>query len=304
VVAAVLGLGGALLFGASDFVGGIASRMTSPLKVTAFSALTGLVLLSVATALFGGTWSTDAVVIGALSGVAVGGALALLYTSLAIGPMSVLSPLTGLISAVVPMTAGLLTGDRLDMFGYLALALALFAVLLLGLSPEKSVQRPSAKGLSCAVGAGLLFGAFLILLDLTPPDSGLIPLAFSRAANACVMGLAILVMVVLARNRQAPALPGPDAVPQGMRFLADQEGVPSWRVGLKLAIACGLIDSLANTLQLFGLRFGELSVMSVLNAMYPAGTIILAAILLRERITRMQSIGLALALIAAVLFAV
>lgn len=304
MVAAVLGLGGALLFGASDFVGGIASRMTSPLKVTAFSALTGLVLLSVATALFGGTWSTDAVVIGALSGVAVGGALALLYTSLAIGPMSVLSPLTGLISAVVPMTAGLLTGDRLDMFGYLALALALFAVLLLGLSPEKSVQRPSAKGLSCAVGAGLLFGTFLILLDLTPPDSGLIPLVFSRAANACVMGLAILVMVVLARNRQAPALPGPDAVPQGMRFLADQEGVPSWRVGLKLAIACGVIDSLANTLQLLGLRFGELSVMSVLNAMYPAGTIILAAILLRERITRMQSIGLALALIAAVLFAV
>lgn len=304
MVTVVLGLGGALLFGASDFVGGIASRMTSPLKVTAFSALTGLVLLSVATAIFGGVWSSGAVAIGALSGVAVGGALALLYTSLAIGPMSVLSPLTGLISAVVPMAAGLLTGDRLDTFGYLALALALFAVLLLGFSPKRSAQRLSAKGLSCAIGAGVLFGSFLILIDLTPADSGLIPLVFSRAANASVMGLGILVMFVLARSRQAPALPRPDAVPPGMRFLADREGLPSWRVGLKLAIACGLIDSLANTLQLLGLRLGELSVMSVLNAMYPAGTIILAAILLRERITRLQSIGLALALVAAVLFAV
>src|SRR5690606_6072370 len=152
------------------------------------------------------------------------------------------------------------------------------------------VQRPSAKGLSCAVGAGLLFGAFLILIDLTPPDSGLIPLVFSRAANACVMGLAMLLMVALARNRRGPALRRPDAVPPGMRFLADREGLPSWRIGLKLAIACGVIDSLANTLQLLGLRLGELSVMSVLNAMYPAGTIILASLLLRERITRVQSI--------------
>src|SRR5690554_2452787 len=158
----VLGLGGALLFGASDFIGGIASRVTSPLKVTAVSALTGLVLLSTALAFTGGAWSTEAVAYGALSGVAVGIALALLYTSLAIGPMSILSPLTGLVSALVPMSAGLLRGEQLGLLGYLALGVALVAVVLIGFSPEKAARRPSAKGLITATGAGFMFGVFLI----------------------------------------------------------------------------------------------------------------------------------------------
>ena len=303
MITVFLGLGGALLFGASDFIGGIASRVTSPLKVTALSALTGLVLLGTALAITGGAWSAEAVLFGLLSGIAVGSALALLYKSLAIGPMSILSPLTGLISALVPMTAGLLRGERLGLVGYLALALALFAVLLIGLSPGKAAQRPSALGLATAAGAGTLFGVFLILIDITPADSGLIPLVFSRAASATVMGLAILWMIGVSRSRRLVKQPGADAVPSSMRFLADPLGTPSWRVGMKLAIACGVIDSVANTLQLLGLRVGELSVMSVLNAMYPAGTIILAALVMQERVTRLQLVGLTLALVAAVMLA-
>jgi drug/metabolite transporter (DMT)-like permease len=299
----VLGLGGALLFGASDFIGGIASRVTSPLKVTAISALTGLVLLSTGLMLTGGVWSAEAVAYGALSGVAVGIALALLYTSLAIGPMSILSPLTGLVSALVPMSAGLLRGEQLGLLGYLALGIALVAVVLIGFSPEKATQRPSAKGLITATGAGFMFGVFLILIHATPTDSGLIPLVFSRAANATIMGAAILGMIALSRLRPVTAQDPDAVVPRGMRNLADRPGAPSWRVGIKLAIACGIIDSIANTLQLLGLRVGELSVMSVLNAMYPAGTILLAALVTRERITPLQGVGLGLALLAAVLFA-
>ena len=74
-------------------------------------------------------------------------------------------------------------------------------------------------------------------------------------------------------------------------------------MGIRLAIACGIIDSIANTLQLLGLRVGEISVVSVLNAMYPAGTILLAALVMRERITPLQGVGLGLALLAAALFA-
>ena len=154
-----------------------------------------------------------------------------------------------------------------------------------------------------ATGAGIMFGVFLILIDITPDDSGLIPLVFSRAASASLMGLAILGMLAMSRSRGMRKQPSVDAVPGSMRLLADPLGTPSWRVGLKLAVTCGVIDSIANTLQLLGLRVGELSVMSVLNAMYPAGTIILAAVIMRERITPLQFAGLALALLAAVLFA-
>lgn len=74
---------------------------------------------------------------------------------------------------------------------------------------------------------------------------------------------------------------------------------PGWRAGFWVAVACGMIDATANVLLLFGLRIGELTVMSVLTALYPAGTIILAAIVLRERIAPVQVVGLVLALIAA-----
>jgi drug/metabolite transporter (DMT)-like permease len=110
-------------------------------------------------------------------------------------------------------------------------------------------------------------------------------------------------MIALSRLRPVTTQDPAAAVPRGMHYLADRPGTPSWRVGIKLAIACGFIDSIANTLQLLGLRVGELSVMSVLNAMYPAGTILLAALVMRERITPLQGVGLALALVAAGLFA-
>ena len=74
---------------------------------------------------------------------------------------------------------------------------------------------------------------------------------------------------------------------------------PGWRAGLWLAVVCGAIDASANAVLLLGLRIGELTVMSVLTALYPAGTIILAAVVLRERIAPVQVVGLVLALIAA-----
>lgn len=302
MITVLLGLGGAVLFGASDFIGGIASRVTSPLKVTAVSALTGLLLLSSALAITGGSWSREAVLFGALSGMAVGIALALLYASLAIGPMSILSPLTGVASAVVPMTAGLLRGEQLGPVGYLALAAALIAVALIGFSPD-GIARPSVTGLVTATGAGIMFGAFLILIDLTPSDSGLIPLVFARAAMASLMALVILGMVVMRAPRRITPSAHAEAIPSSMRFLASPAGAPSWKVGLRLAVACGVVDAVANTLQLAGLRAGDLSVMSVLNAMYPVGTIILAALVMRERVTPLQGVGLILALLAGALFA-
>jgi len=286
MLAAVLAFSSALVFGAADFLGGIASTRISALRVTAIAAVSGLVLASVAMPIVGGEWSADAVLFGALSGVSGAIAITLLYACLAIGPMSILSPLTGLVTAVVPMTVGILGGERMTAIGYAALALALAAVVLVGFVPERNAVRPTARGVVMAIGSGVGFGTILILLHLTPGDSGLAPIIVNRAVNAGLMFASVAVLAVIGRRR---------------RLTTPTRG---WRPGLVLAIACGFVDVVANTGILLGLRLGELSVVAVLTAMYPAGTIILAAIVLRERIAIVQYIGLALALTAAALFAV
>lgn len=338
----VLGLAGALVYGAADFFGGLAARRISALRVTALAALSGVVLLAVVAAIVGGEWSREALVWGALSGVTGAGAIALLYACLAIGPMSILSPLTAVISAIVPMTWGLATGERLGAIAYPALGLALIAVLLVGFVPEKGAVRPSLRGLLMATGSGILIGSFYILIDQTPDDSGFIPLVANRVVNASIMISIIVVLAVVAGRRHISARDAPLAVfegthgaPHALRNTDERHDAatrarlgsasPSWearsnsrpgatllrasaaalsggwRSGFWLAVGCGVLDAAANAIVLLGLRLGDLTVVSVLTALYPAGTILLAAIVLRERIGRLQWVGLALALAASAL---
>ena len=101
----LVGLVSALTYGFADFLGGIASKRISPIRVTAIGALSGLVVLLAAAPLIGGRWSWEAVLYGGISGVTGAVAITLLYACLAIGPMSILSPLTALVSAFVPLMA-------------------------------------------------------------------------------------------------------------------------------------------------------------------------------------------------------
>jgi drug/metabolite transporter (DMT)-like permease len=309
MLTAVIGLAGALVYGSADFLGGLAARRISPLRVTAISAFAGLAGLLVAFLFVGGRWSAAAVGWGALSGVTGAIAISLLYACLALGPMSILSPLTAVVSAVVPMTWGLLGGDTLAPIGYVALGIALVAVVLVGFVPEKGAARPSLRGILMAVGSGAMIGAFFILIDQTPDDSGLVPLLVNRAVAGLLVLAAVGVVAIGARRRgmRVAALVGAGGVAAddrpAPRDSADSVG-SGWRPGLPLAVACGLVDAVANVLLLVGIRIGDLSVISVLTAMYPAGTIILAAVVLRERIAPVQWVGLILALIAAGMLAV
>ena len=283
--AALLGLISALVYGSADFVGGVASRRIGPVRTTATGAVSGLALLLLALPFVGGVWSPSALGWGALSGAVGTLAVGLLYACLAIGPMSILSPLTALVSAVVPLIWGLVGGDRFAVIGYVALGLALVAVVLVGFVPERGAVRPSGRALLMAVAAGTLIGVFLILLDQTPADSGLVPLVANRAVNGAIMWTVVGILVLRARRRGAV-------------------GPAFTRAGAALAIGAGALDASANVLILLGLRVGELSTMSVLVALYPAGTILLAALVLRERIAPVQWVGLVLAITAAGMLAV
>ncbi|MEB0004887.1 MULTISPECIES: EamA family transporter [unclassified Cryobacterium] len=320
MLTALVGLAGALIYGSADFLGGLAAKRLSSVLVTAVAASSGLLVLLVALPFVGGVWSPDAVLWGALSGVTGAIAISLLYACLAIGPMSILSPLTAVVSAVVPMTAGLVGGERLAPVGYAALGLALVAVVLVGFVPEKGAVRPTTLGVLMAIGSGVMIGAFLILIDLTPDDSGLVPLVLNRAVNAAIMFSIVGVLaVVAARRRRVLAGAGSTGVAvagfgatDATARATDPAAVPAHTgrrsrstltIGLTLAAVCGLVDVAANFLLLIGIRIGDLSVISVLTAMYPAGTILLAAVVLRERIAPVQWVGLGLALAAAAMLA-
>jgi drug/metabolite transporter (DMT)-like permease len=277
----------ALVFGSADFLGGLASKRISSLRVTAIAGVFGLALLCLLYPIIGGAWSVGAVLFGGLSGLCGAIAISLLYACLAIGPMSILSPVTAVVSAIFPAAVGIFVRhDRFGVLGYVAIGLALVAVVLVGFVRDQRAVRPTARGLSMAVLSGIFIGLFLVLIDLTPKDSGLVPLIANRAVNVTIMFAAVGILALWARRR------------------SPQPSTGGWRPGLRLAIACGLADATANAGLLLGLRLGDLTVVAVLTALYPAGTIILAAIVLRERIAVVQYLGLGLAIAAGALLAI
>lgn len=285
MLAIVVGLTSAIAYGIADFFGGLAAKRTAAIVVTALAALTGLVLLLPLALVVPSRPSAESFLWGGLSGVTGALAVLLLYAALAIGPMSILSPLTAVLSALVPMTWGLLAGERLPWWGYVALAGILVAIVLVGFVPEKGAVRPRLRGILYAVVSGLLIGAFFILMDRAPADSGLYPVVANRAVSGSILLVVIAGLALAARRRARPAFPG-------------------LRGALPIVVACGVADAVANVLILAGLRMGDLTVMSVLAALYPAGTIALAAVVLRERIAPVQWAGLGLALAGAAVLAI
>jgi drug/metabolite transporter (DMT)-like permease len=287
MLSALLAFLGSLIYGGSDFVGGLAASKMSSIKVTAINSVSGVVLLLLVSTVVEARWSVDALVFGGLAGLAGAVALALLYACLALGPMSILAPLMALVSAVVPIGVGFVRGERLNPIGYLGLLVGLVSIVLICFVPDARAARPSSRGILMAVGAGITVGLYLIFIDLSPSDSGLSPLIATFAVAGLATG-----GILLARTTVA-------AVSGQARRPAPRADGPLWRGPVSQSILAGLTDATACILFLIALRLGELTVVSVLNALSPAGTILLAAIVLRERIALVQWIGLAFALAAA-----
>ncbi|MBC7763498.1 MAG: EamA family transporter, partial [Candidatus Saccharibacteria bacterium] len=242
----------------------------------------GLAVLVVAALVLPSRWGAPVLLWGVLAGVCGAVALVLLYACLALGPMSILSPILALVAAVIPITVGFVRGERLSGLGYLGLAIGLLAIVLICLVPGERAVRPSPRGLLMAVGAGVAIGGDLVFIDLTPPDSGPAPLLVTFVVTGIVMSVALLGQRLARGGAPRPTIT---------------------RVTVGFAVLCGVTDAAAAFLFLLALRMGELSIVSVLNALAPAGTIVLAAVVLRERIAPVQWMGLAVALVAAVLLA-
>ena len=268
-----------MVYGFADFFGAIASRKLSSVLVTAVAGIVGFFFLLTMIPFFGATFSQAAVVAGIAAGVASAIGITALYASLAIGPISIISPFGAVLGALVPMTFGFFIGDRFGPLGWLALAVILIAVVLVGFVPGEDVRLPSAKGLALAFVAGAGIGTILIVLKFSPSDSGLASVLVMRLVSAGLLNLMLLATWLRLRKRNGSS---PKSIIAGKFW---------WAV-----IAAGIFDSSANIFFTLALRSGSLSVVSVLTALYPLGTIILARLILKERIARIQMFGVLLAL--------
>lgn len=295
----VLGLSAALVYGVADFLGGLGSRRARPLVVTAVAAVVGIVPLVAVIPLLGAHFTGSAIVWGLVAGVSGSVGVLLLYSALAIGPMSVLSPLTSVFSALLPVIVAVASGARLSGIAVAAIVVAFVAIVLVASVRDTSGARLTVRGLVSAMIAGCGFGGIVLAYDAAGPHDGVAPLVVARVLQAVVMGLGVV--VVAARGGQDPALPA--TVPGRIR--ADLR--PLRAIAL-VVIVCGICDAGANALIQAALHAGSgpstLPTVSVLNALYPIGTVVLAAVVLRERLTALQLTGLALAFAASVTLAV
>lgn len=282
--AVVLGLLVAGVYGAGDFFGGLASRRRSAGLVALWSQGAGLVALVVLVPFLGGSPSGSDLGLGVAAGfVGLCGVL-LLYRGLAIGRMSVVAPITAVGAAFVPFVVGVTGGEGLPATRLAGAVLALGGVALISRSPSDQapvtgvVTRGSSPlvELGSAVGAGVAFGCVFVLLGEVGDDAGLWPVLFQRVAS----------VPTLLAGRVAARLP-----------------LRATGADLRLIVPAGLCDAGANALFVLAARAGALSVVGVVSSLYPAMTVVLAALVLSERITRAQGAGLLLAGVGVVLLA-
>ena len=281
----LLALVAAASYGVSDFIGGLASRRVAALRVVLISYPVSLLMVLAVAPFAGGEVTRSAVLWGAASGVAGGLAVWWFYLALADGPMSVVSPLTAILVAGIPVGVGFATGERPGVLAATGIVLALIAVVLVSReTPEAAGEAvdghrarftPTVAWLT--VGSGFAFALAFIGLDRIGDDPGLWPLAMSRAAATVVVW----------------------AVAAG----AGQFRLPPRDVA-RLAIGIALLDVVANGAMMYAFSGGLLSLVAVIGSLYPAATVLLAMTMLGERVGRLQQVGMVLAVAAVAMIAV
>lgn len=268
----LLALGSALVFGLADFLGGVASRRTTAWTVVIGSQFAGgLILVVLLPVLPAATVEASDVLWGAAAGMAGAVALTQFFRALALGTMSVVAPIAAVISGVVPVVAGFVFGERPTAIAWLGIALALPAIACISREHADVVDKVRPDVLLSAALGGLGFGVFFVLLDRTGDGAGIQPLISARVTSVVVIGA-----VGLATGRLEP--------------------VRGRLVGI-IAVS-GVFDMAANVLFLYSVREGLLALGSVISAMYPASTLVLARTVLGERLQRIQIVGLLLAGVA------
>ena len=276
---AVLALASALLIGGSDFTGGLATRRDSTFRVTAVAQICGGVTALVLAFVVGADDVAQVDIVGgAIAGASGTFSFICFYRALSIGVMSVVAPTTAVVSAAIPATFGFARGDDLSLTTGIGIGAALLAIVLV--TRRRPLHDDDASthrlALILAITAGMGFSLFFLALAETNDDSGMWPLVIARLVSAPV----VCAIAWKVTGRVWPV----DATTR------------------RLAVATGVTEMIANGLLLIALR-RELAVASVFGSLYPVSTVLLAWVVLRERVSRTQLVGVGLAVGALILVA-
>lgn len=278
LVLIVFALMAAVLYGSADFLGGTASRRASALPVVATSAPAGVLVMLAAVLVAGGSATTGGLLWAALGGGIGGGGLIVFYAGLAAGPMSVVAPVSALVSTVVPVAVAVAGGERPGLGVYAGILVCLLAIGLVSLEPRGQRARrpgqgshPALRGLGYGSVSGLAFGMFFVFLKYAGTSGVFWPVLSARLAGTSVV-LAAAVIV-------------------GVR--------PVWRyAGPRVfwaAAGSGLLDACANVTYVLATRAGLFGIAVILTSLYPGITVLLARVVHGERMHLVQRAGLVLA---------
>jgi drug/metabolite transporter (DMT)-like permease len=293
-VVTILALAAAMLYGTADFLGGVASRRASAFAVLALTMPAGAVVMIIAAVVGGaleggaiGSWS--AVGWAAASGVCGASGLLAFYAGFASAPISVVAPVAALVSAVLPVSVAIAGGERPGGGVIAGGLLCLIAIVLVSVQPpgpspkpgnaEPGSHRRHLRALGYGVAAGVSFGLFFIFLKNAGQAGVLWPVAISRSAGTVVaFGIALAT-----RTRLWPRAGG------GM---------------VRIALISGAVDAAANVCYVLATRAGLFGLAVVITSLYPGITVLLARLLLGERLRWVQRAGLVLAAVGVVLVTV
>lgn len=273
----LLALGSAVLYGSADFFGGLTARRANTIATVFVSQFVGLVLLLlVLPFLPAATVSSRDWVWGFVAGLSGGIGVALLYRALAVGAMAVVAPTTAVIAAMIPVLFAFALGERLRLVTWSGIALALGAIALVSRPARQEDSKPGQSrcrppGFALALLSGVAVGIFFLSLARTTITAGIWPLVAARIASIALFGS---IAMITGRTLRMSATP------------------------LATAVTGGALDMAANALYMIAARIGPLSVVVTLASLYPASTVLLARVVLGERLSVAQIGGIVCALAA------
>lgn len=275
LLAVFFGLGSAFTWGAGDFSGGFASKRGNVLSVIVISQLVGLgFLLLLSLIIPENTPSFHSLAWGAAGGVFGATGLVALYTALASGRMSIVAPLSAVMTALVPIGFSFFLEGLPRSIQLVGMAIALASVWIL--SARKNGSALVKKELVLSLAAGVGFGLFFVCIDQASETAIIRPLIAARVASVSLFGC-----IVLKRGSISNVQ----------------------KIQIPYIVLAGVLDASGNALFAMAASLGRLDISSVLASLYPASTVLLAGLFLKERLQFQQWIGVITAVLALILIA-
>lgn len=276
MIGIIFALAASISWGAGDFCGGLAARKMNQFQVLLLMTSSSLFLL----VCFAILWKEPIpeqgdILIAVLAGVTGAFGLAALYRGLAVGNAALVAPVAGVIGAIIPMLVGIIIEGLPSSLQLLGFGVAILGIWLV--TGSNGGDQPSARdGLGLAILAGIGFGIFLTLIAQMQSDLVFTPLIFSKSA-------ALILAIGLIRMRQLP-IPGLTKSP--------------------VALLSGFLDAGGNILYLFATQYARLDIAAVLSSLYPAGTVLLSILILKDEVGLNQWLGVSACLAAIVLITI